>query len=256
MVSVSRVPFLEVNSLLPQVFEDVGIFKKKFSKTGGRSRPPSSYGTQRGLGISIVADNIDLGSTSNHFADLTDRSFAKESDRGSQATRLDTSEAVDLTAISKSLENSLANLSQVKSGNTRKAELMTQLGRKLSFKKKAAADAVASVEHSMDSASSKQSGQNSEKKPRFRPLKPIGLANPALKSKIGEDVFLKSIFGSKNKRTVEKTASPEQSVDRVSQGSTSKDGKGANGARMKFVRNILVPVADFYSEIKSRREEI
>lgn len=235
-------PQVEVNFLLPQVYEDVGVFKKKISKGPLRSRPPSAQGNNKSGNFSIVIEDIDMNFNPKPGIEMTDRTISNFSEKDNQQTRLGTNETVDLTAISQSLQNSLANLLQNKPVSSNKEDIIKQLGRKLSFKKKKAADAIASYEPSIDSLSNKLSSQNSEKKPRLKPLKPLGLPNVPARSKVGEDVFLKSIFGSKNKKSTDSTQSPEQSIDKASDGTESESKKGASGARMRFVRNILVPV--------------
>lgn len=245
-MSVDAISGVDVSSLLPQIFEDVGYFKKKISKGPLRTRPPSSQGNTRPGSISIMTEDVDMRFNPKPNIELTDRSQTGATDRETAGTRLGPGDTVDLTALSQSLQNSLANLLHTKQApapKPPKEDLMKALGRKLSFKKKAMADAVASQEASIDSGSNKSSAQNSEKKPRLRPLKAINLPNGPVRPKAGEDVFLMSIFGSKNKNTGDSAQSVEHSVDRGSEGSANLDKKGANGARMRFVRNILVPVS-------------
>ena len=241
LVSVSRVSSLEVSLVLPHVCEDVGIYKKKFTKTG-RSRPPSAQASGRSIVYPMKTDNLDTVEQARTLNVDPKTSDLIKSDLESQDMKHDSNEPVDLVAISKSVENSLANLVQVKSVPDKRNDFMKNLSRKLSFKKKVSADTVATIENSMESSSSKPSVQVSDKRPRLRPLKPIGMANGAIKAKMGEDVFLKSIFGSKSKNTNEASAQEDLNAERQSESNNPSDKRGANGARMRFVRNILVPV--------------
>ena len=57
--------------------------------------------------------------------------------------------------------------------------------------------------------------------------------------------FLKSIFGNKSKNISGKTSIDGSTHGAGSDGTRSKVSPGANGTRMKFVRNIIVPVNSF-----------
>lgn len=226
---------------MPKVYEAVGIYRKRLPKAPPRNRPPSAQGKPRDKGITIEIEEVSYTSVLKPEDFLADPTIEKPAE-SKPGTRLGTSDTLDLTAISQSLQDSLANLSQVNRFGRPKNEIVKQLNRKLSFKKKIAADNLASVEQSVDSTSGKASAQMSDKKPRFQPLKPIGM-NRNLKAKIGEDVFLKSIFGNKIRNNSDNAYSPEHSVEYGSDPSVPSDAKGANGARLRLVRNILVPVA-------------
>lgn len=235
-----------VANILPSVFEEIGVFKKKMIRGALKLRPPSASSIQIQMPSETITPPIQHpdvqssmatkpipGKKRNMISVIEDKK-ENNANQGSD---------INLAEMSKTVENSLAFLSQMDK------PLKPDLNR-MNFKLKSRLklDPAPEQEHQSPKKdypedTSETGSSTNSRKLRFRPL-PIRGVNLGTKGKAGnaEDVFLKSVFGVGSKQ-----ASTNNSLkDSVDEGSKESEGinsnPGANGTRMKFVRNILVPV--------------
>lgn len=234
-----------VSTVLPILFEDIGVFKKKLAKGGIRSRPPSAYTVSNLEGTSPKLDSTDIRTTEPSISETNKRPPSRQKIFDELNKNKNSEEELNLAEMSRAVENSLADLSQISRPQPIRQKLAFKFANKARAIRESSSDKESSADHPKSDNGSASGSAGTSNRGRF---KPMHTANSYKGLNQGDDVFLKSIFGVGSKNVSARQSAKGSVQERSSDRGSSNGNPGASGMRMKFVRNILVSVNSFYQK--------